>query len=153
MDFHQTYNPFCFLLRHLRWGAHIDFGVDPIGVGVTLSCQQDILWTSGCILTKFSWTYNWNMTKNWLDFCDIDLIFKVTAVKETENSGWGYISVFPAVHHKFITIWLSKLIWQAVSVSKITKNMDISSNWCFVAVSGQIYWATQSLENLLKGGY
>ena len=43
---------------------HIDFGVDPdgVGVGVTLSCQHNILETSGWILTKFSWIYNWDIT-------------------------------------------------------------------------------------------
>ena len=32
--------------------------------------------------TKFSWLCNWDITKNWLDFGDLDLIFKVTAVEK-----------------------------------------------------------------------
>ena len=36
---------------HLWWGEHIDFGVDPVGVGVcvdvTLSCLHNVLWISG----------------------------------------------------------------------------------------------------------
>ena len=35
---------------------------------------------------KFSQVYNGNLTKSWLDFGDLDLIFKVTAIKKTENS-------------------------------------------------------------------
>ena len=36
--------------------------------------------------------YNWGITKNWLDFGDLDLIFKVTAVenwKFTVGAGRG----------------------------------------------------------------
>ena len=52
-----------------------------ISVGIALSCLHNILWTGGYILTKFSWIYNWDITKNWLDFGDIDLIFKITVVE------------------------------------------------------------------------
>ena len=62
------------------------------GVGVTLSCLHNILCISCWILTKFSRIYNWDITNNWLDFSDLDLIFKVTAVK-TLKIRWG-ISVF-----------------------------------------------------------
>ena len=40
------------------------------------SCLHNILWTSGWILTKFAWIYNWDITKNWLDFGDLNLIFQ-----------------------------------------------------------------------------
>ena len=66
-------------------GGHIFFGADPIGigVGVTLSCLLNIRWTSGWrILTKFAWIYSWDITKNWSDFGDVDLKFKVTAVEK-----------------------------------------------------------------------
>ena len=67
----------CLYIHHLKAGGHTDFGADPVGVGIgiTLSCLHNILWTSGWILTKFSWIYNWYITKNWLDFDDLDLIF------------------------------------------------------------------------------
>ena len=57
------------------------FSAVPVGVGVTLSFVfiiQCILWNSVWILTKYSWKYNLDITKNWLDFGDLDLIFKVT---------------------------------------------------------------------------
>ena len=68
-------------------GGYIDFGADPVGIGVGgwrrchtfLSAQY--LVNSGWILTKCSWKYNWDVTKNYLDFGDLDLILKVTAVK------------------------------------------------------------------------
>ena len=81
--------------------GHIDFGADPvgddvgvgvgigIGVGMTLPCLHNILWTSGWILTKFSRTYNWDITKKWLDFDDLDLLYKATAVEELKIYGWG----------------------------------------------------------------
>ena len=53
-----------------------------VGVGVTLSCLHNILWTSGWILIKFSWIYNWVITKNWLDFIELGLIFKITTVEK-----------------------------------------------------------------------
>ena len=76
--------------------GHIVFGADPIGVSVTLSFLHNILWTSGWIHSKYSWIYNWGITKNWLEFSGLDPIFKVTAVEKTENSwlgrrGWGSV--------------------------------------------------------------
>ena len=41
------------------------------------------------IHTKFSWIYNWDITKNLLDFGDLDLIFKVTAVGKLIIYGGG----------------------------------------------------------------
>ena len=38
-----------------RGGRRIVFGVDLVGVGMTVSCVHDILWTSQRILTKFAW--------------------------------------------------------------------------------------------------
>ena len=74
--------PLEIMFPELRGGGHTDFGIDPVGVGiiVTLSCLHNILWTSGWILTKFSWIYNWDI-KNWLDFGD-NLICKVIAVEK-----------------------------------------------------------------------
>ena len=73
-----------FVSPHLTGGGHIVFGADPIGFsfGITLSYLHNILWTSGWILTKFSWMCNWDIRKDWLDFGDPDLIFKVTAVEK-----------------------------------------------------------------------
>ena len=42
---------------------------------------------------KFSWIYYWDITKNCLDFGDLDLIFKVTAVEKL-NIHSGGTSVF-----------------------------------------------------------
>ena len=72
-------------------GGHTDFGEDPIGIGMTLSCLHNILWTSGWFLTKFSLIYNWDITKNWLDFGDLDLIFKVTAVEKLKFMVGGHL--------------------------------------------------------------
>ena len=75
---------------HLRWGGHTVFGLDPIGI--TISCLHNILWTSGWILTKFAWIYHKDITKNRLDFGDLDLIFKVTAVEKKNN--WKFCDTF-----------------------------------------------------------
>ena len=40
---------------HQREGVHIVFGMDPIGVCVTLSCMQDASLISEQIGTKFAW--------------------------------------------------------------------------------------------------
>ena len=80
---------------NLRLGGHIDFGVDPVGVGggigagigMTLSCLHSIFWTSGWILTKFLWIYNLDITKNWLDFGDFDIILKVIVVEKLKIHG------------------------------------------------------------------
>ena len=44
-------------------------------------------------LSNFLRIYNWDITKNWLDFSDLDLIFKVTAVEKLKIHG-GCTSVF-----------------------------------------------------------
>ena len=50
---------FDYYVPHIRGGGHIVFGVDPVGVGisvsVTLSCLHNISWTGKWILTKFAW--------------------------------------------------------------------------------------------------
>ena len=73
----------------MEWGGgHIVFGADPVGIsisvgiGVTLFCLYIILWASGWSLSKLSWIFNWDITKNCLDIGDLDLIFKVTAVEK-----------------------------------------------------------------------
>ena len=93
------------LSSHLWGGGHIAFGADPAGISVsiglgvrfgihiTFSCLHNILGTSGWVLTKFLWIYNWDITKNWLDFGDLDLIFKVTAVEKLKIH-FGGTSVF-----------------------------------------------------------
>ena len=84
---------------YLRGGGHTDYNANPIGFGVgigvcvTLSCLHNIMWTSSLMLTKFSLIRNWGVTKNWFDFGDLDLIFKVTAVKKLKIHGVG-TSVF-----------------------------------------------------------
>ena len=90
--------------RERGGGEHIVFGADlvgigisiDVGVGVTLSCLHNILWTSGWILTKFAWKYNWGITKKWLDFGDLDLIFKVTALEKLKIPG-GKTSIFSEI--------------------------------------------------------
>ena len=57
------------------WG-HIAFGADPVSVRLA-SCLHSISWTNKWILTKLAKTY-YLEGGNWLDFGDLDLIFKVT---------------------------------------------------------------------------
>ena len=73
---------------HLQEGDILILVQNPIGVGVTLSCLHNVLWTSGWILTKFSWIYNWNIAKNWIDLGDLDEIFKITAAGLGSSVGW-----------------------------------------------------------------
>ena len=92
----------CYLSPSPMGNGQIVFAVDPVGVsivwfsiGMTLSFLHNILWTSGWILIKFSWIYNWDITKNWLDFGDLGLSFKVTAEEKLQIQWWwGRISVF-----------------------------------------------------------
>ena len=56
-------------------GGHIVFSVDPVGVGVA-SCLHSISLMNEWILAKQ--IYHWVGEKCWLDFDDLDPIFKVT---------------------------------------------------------------------------
>ena len=38
----------------MGWG-HNAFGTEPFGIGMTLSCEQDVFGSSGQIGTKLSW--------------------------------------------------------------------------------------------------
>ena len=40
------------------------------------------MWASGWILTKYSRIYTWDITKNELDYGNLDLISKVTIVEK-----------------------------------------------------------------------
>ena len=83
-------------------------GADPVGVGIAL-CVHNILWTSGWILTKFAWICNWNITKNCLNFDDLDLIFKVTAVKKKP---WKFCETFLSAQYLWTSSWiLTKFLW------------------------------------------
>ena len=42
-----------------------------------MSCLQPISNRDGCFFTKLVQIYHWEMQKNWIDFGDLDLIFKV----------------------------------------------------------------------------
>ena len=43
-----------------------------------MACLHPISWINGWILTKLAQLYCWDRDKNWLDFGDVDPIFKVT---------------------------------------------------------------------------
>ena len=62
---------------NLRGGGPVDLGVDPVGVSVCVTfLSAQYLLTGAWIFIKFSssWIYNWNITKNCLDFSGLDLI-------------------------------------------------------------------------------
>ena len=59
--------------------------------------------------TKFSWVYNWDITKNWIDFGDLHIIFKVTVVERlkihgcetsvfSENIVTSFFLISPSIH-------------------------------------------------------
>ena len=43
-----------------------------------MACRHPVSWRNGWILTKLAQLYCWDIQKNWLDFGDLDPIFKVT---------------------------------------------------------------------------
>ena len=46
--------------------------------GWKMACPHPVSWMNGWIFTKPVRLYCWDMEKNWLDFGDLDPIFKVT---------------------------------------------------------------------------
>ena len=125
--FHLRGGGYCFWCGS-QWHWH--------DTGMTLFCLHNILWTICWILTKFSWIYmyNWDITNNWLDFGDLNLIFKVTAVEKIEKcltlsclqnilgtSNW--ILTFSWIYNWNIKIWLQfsevDLIFKVTAVEKL----------------------------------
>ena len=102
MDCDQTWKDIAFnnhLERVFKWSVFGDF--EPVlkatgglrllifcsGVGMTISCVHDISWSSDWNFTKLAWIYHWDKLKSWLDFGDLDLIFKVfEGLKYVKNS-------------------------------------------------------------------
>ena len=63
-----------------KGGGHIVFGADPVGVCVRVASFPCIIFrTDGRILTKLAQIHCWEGGTSWLDFGDLDPIFKVTA--------------------------------------------------------------------------
>ena len=61
--------------------GHTVFSADPVGVsgvGGGASCPHSISLLNGHILAKLTQIYHWVGEKCWLDFGDLDPIFKVT---------------------------------------------------------------------------
>ena len=88
---------------------------------------------------KFSWIYNWDITKNWIDFGELDLIFKVTAVEKLKIHGWG-TSVFS---ENTISSFFRKLIrWS-------TPHPPISSP--SFKVLAQIFFAISDSQDFIIG--
>ena len=118
---------------HPQEGGHIDFGADPVGIGITWSCLHNILWNSGWILNKFPWIYYWNRTKNCSDFGERGLIFKVSAVEKLKmfclhnilwNSGW-ILSKFSWIYYlekELIRFWWPWPNFQGQSSRKAEKH-------------------------------
>ena len=60
-------------------GGHIVFSADPVVVGVGVaSCPHSVSLLNGHILAKLTQIYHWEGEKCWLDFGDLDPIFKIT---------------------------------------------------------------------------
>ena len=76
-------------------GGCIAFGADPVGVRIA-SCLHSFFWSNRWILTKLAYTHYWDGGKNWLDFGDLDLIFKVTPVIFMSNFDQNTLS---ALYH------------------------------------------------------
>ena len=80
---------------HYR-GEHILFSADPVGVDIA-SCLHSISLLNGWILAKLTQIYHWMGEKCWLDFGDLDPIFKVTqGLRLLENAGkWLVCTLSP----------------------------------------------------------
>lgn len=69
-----------------KGGGHIGFGVDPVSARVCVAfCLHSISWMEGWIFTKLAQMHYWIEEKCWLDFGDLELIFKVTGLKTLSN--------------------------------------------------------------------
>ena len=67
-------------------GGHIVFSADSVGVGVA-TCLHSISLLNGQILAKLTQIYHWEGEKCWLDFGDLDPIFKVTGGLRSLKNG------------------------------------------------------------------
>ena len=98
---HVCIHCICIIFENIFFGSNPMFIMSPhpkekgdilllvlFGVGVrvrVVSCLHSISWTNLWILAKLAQTHYWKGGKNWLDFDDIDLIFKVTSVLWMSN--------------------------------------------------------------------
>ena len=82
--------------HHLRRGEHIVFGVDSVGIGICVSvtfvCSISCEPVVGFLPNFHGYNKLWH-NKELIRFCDLDLIFKVTAVEKLKIHSVG-TSVF-----------------------------------------------------------
>ena len=102
-----------------------------VSTGVTLSCLLNSLWTSGWILNKFLWisvNFNWVITKNWVDFVDLELIFKVMAVEKLKIHDGGHL-------FSLKTLLLVRGLFSPVCHNKRRHSFEICFSWSIMAQS------------------
>ena len=54
--------------------------------GWKMACRHPVSWMDGWIFTKLVHLYCWDMEKNWLDFGDLDPIYKVSQGLRVQTS-------------------------------------------------------------------
>ena len=99
---------YCYYVPHQGGGGgwvrgHIAFSEDPVGVGISVcisvligvaSCLHSSSLMNGWILAKRTQIYHWLGEKCWLDFDDLDPIFKVTW-GQVVRKGWKIACLYP----------------------------------------------------------
>ena len=90
LDLHKVKSP------NLQGEGYIDFCADPVGISISLG--MTLVCTISCeTVTEFlPWIHNWDITKNRLDFGDLDLILKLIVLEKLKILG-GWTSFWK--HH------------------------------------------------------
>ena len=120
-----------------RGGGYTAFGADPVGVA---HCLHSTSWTNGWILTKLAQTHYWEGGKKWLDFGDLDLIFKVTPAL------WNFQKKKACVHHTIKTVkW-------ALSAPYFLNQMTDSGQTSYIVILGwfkdlvRFWWSSPNFQ-------
>ena len=100
-------------------GSILIFDVDPVVVGVNVGVGVGVDVTQYLVnqwldTYQVSWIYNWDITKYWLYFGDIDLIFKATAIsRKTEISWWEHLFSHKILLLVFLSLYCGRIVIQS----------------------------------------
>ena len=127
-----------------------------VGVHVRVdSCLQSIFWTNGWILTKLTQTHYWDGGKKWLDFGDLDLIFKVTPAL------WNFdhkklVCTLMTDSGQIVTGWVKDLIrfwwpWPNFQGHHTIKTVKMSLVWALSPEPNGGFWPNYTETPLEHG--
>ena len=126
-------------------------------------CVHSISWINSWNLTKLAQIHHWDRGKKWLDFGDLDLIFKVTPALWNSNfdrkklvctlSLEPMAGILPNQHTYIIRTW-KRIDWILVTLTSFSTSLhykDSKNEPCVHSISWVYRWNLTKLADISLG--